>query len=384
MKLIFRRPELLDAIGIVQSSISAKSTLPILSHLLVHTEKKSINTLQLAATDLEIAVRATLKAEIAEEGSITIPAKKFADLIREMPEGKEIEIVSKEDKRVELKCGKVKASLAALSPKDFPAIPEFPKSGTFKIEKSLLREMIRKTSFAISTDETRHVLNGVLFSMSEGKARMVATDGRRLAFILRQGMEKVQAQVILPARAVSEIARLLYLEEDKEFIEIATTNNQISFRWKSESPTEGTERQAKEIVLVSRLIEGTFPNYEQVIPKSKELELKLKNSEILSAIRRAALFVEARGGSVRLSLDKGRLKISANAQNLGEEEEELDVDYSGKPFEIAFNPTFLIDVLKNCDEENVSFEFSSPLNPGVIKPSNDDKYLCVIMPMRLQ
>lgn len=384
MKLIFKKAALLDAIGMVQSSVSVKSTLPILSHLLVHADKKATGTLQLAATDLEIAVRATVKAEIAEEGSITIPAKKFGDLIREMPEGKEIEIVSKEDKRVELKCGKVRASLAALPPKDFPVIPEFPKSGAFKIEKNLLREMIRKTSFAMSTDETRHVLKGVLFSLKEGKARMVATDGRRLAFILRPGMEKVQAQVILPARAVSEIARLLSLDEGKDFIEIAAAENQISFRWKSESKGEDSSGEPREIVLVSRLIEGTFPNYEQVIPKSKELELKLKSSEILSAVKRAALFSEARGGSVRFSLDKGQLRISANAQNLGEEEEELDVDYFGKPFEIAFNPVFLMDVLKNCDEEDVSFEFSSSLNPGVMKPSNDEQYICVIMPMRLQ
>ena len=381
MKLSFSKSDLTNAIQTVQSSVPSKSTLPILANFLLEVGKgtKELGTrVHLAATDLEIAIRCTVKAEILKEGKITVPAKKFGDLVREMPEEKEIEVSTSDGKRIELKCGKVRASLVSLSPEDFPAIPEFPQGKSFELDKASFREMIKKTSFAVSMDETRYVLNGIFFGASAGELKMVATDGRRLAYISRNGAEKaLNSSVIIPTKAVGELLRLITLEgnEGEDKIKIAPFENQISFRW---------TQDGEEITLVSRVIDGTFPNYEQVIPKTKEIELKVKTSEILSAVKRAALFAQDRGGSVRLSLSKKTLKVSANAHGIGEEEEDLEVDYSGPNFEIAFNPAFLLDTLKNNDAPEIQFEFSTPLNPGLVKPSNSDRYLCVIMPMRLQ
>lgn len=283
MQLSFNKEDLINAIQTVQSSISVKSTLPILSNLLIQVDKPSKSSsavksgeesnpkVRIAATDLEAGVRCTVKAEIIKEGGITVPAKKFGDLVREMPEGKEIELSTSDGKKIELKCGKIRASFVALLPEDFPIIPEFPSTESFQLTKSVFREMIRKTSFAISTDETRHVLNGILFAVNGGELKMVATDGRRLAFISRNGAEKnLNASAIIPSKAISELSRLLSMSDDEKenWLQIAPAQNQISFKWVN---------HGEEIVLVSRVIDGTFPNYEQVIPKSKEIELKMNS-----------------------------------------------------------------------------------------------------------
>ncbi len=381
MKLSFNKGDLQAAIQTVQSSVPSKSTLPVLSNILIRVEKASKGETQkvwLEATDLEVGIRAGVKAEILKDGKITVPGKKFGDLVREMPDGSEIELSTNDGKKVEFKCGKIKATLVSLPPEDFPTIPEFPSGKCLELDKTIFREMLKKTSFAASTDETRYVLNGIFFGSAGGEMKTVATDGRRLAFVSRPGAENaLTANVIIPSKAINELMRLLGQDENSKnsVIQIAPFENQISFKW-----THGAE----EIVLVSRVIDGTFPNYDQVIPKSKEIELRVKTSDIFSAIKRAALFAQDRGGSVRFSLTKGLLKISANASGVGEEEEELVVDYAGPDFEIAFNPQFLMDSLRNNDAPEVSFEFSTALNPGLIKPSNSNNYLCVIMPMRLQ
>lgn len=381
MKLSFNKSDLINAVQTVQSSISAKSTLPILSNLLIQVEKASkgsVPKVKIEATDLEVGIRCSVKAEILEEGKTTVPAKKFGELIREMPEGKDIELKTSDGRKIELKCGKVKATLLALPSEDFPVIPEFSKTGAFELNQTVLREMIRKTSFAVSTDETRHVLNGIYFAVNSGEIKMVSTDGRRLALISRNGAEKSSAaSAIIPSKAIAELQRLLSLAGDGENqkVEVAPTHNQIAFRWKNDED---------DIMLVSRVIDGTFPNYDQVIPKTKDIEVKVRTPEILSAVKRAALFAQDRGGSVKLSMVEGLMKISANSQGLGEEEEEIEIKYKGPNFDIAFNPAFLLDVLKNADKDEIRFEFTTSLNPGVIKPMDNDQYLCVIMPMRLQ
>lgn len=373
LKLRFLRSDLINAIQTVQSSVSTKSTLPILSNLLLDASTAQV---KLEATDLEVGIRTTVKAEIIDDGRVTLPAKKFGEIIRELPDSSEIEISSSDGKRVTIRSGKVKAVLPSLNPQDFPVIPEFPKK-FFSAQQMVFKDMIRKTQFATSTDETRYILNGIFFTAQNGELRMVATDGRRLAYIQRATQNKESsASVIIPSKAITELARLLSSSgAENEELSIAPHENQIAFRWKNST---------EEITLISRVVDGSFPNYEQVIPKSKEVEFKIALPLIFSAVKRAALFAQDRGGSVRFSLSKNRLRISANSQALGEEEEELDASYEGADFEIAFNPAFMLDVLKNIDAPEVQFEFSSALNPGLIRPAGDDKYQCVIMPMRLQ
>ncbi len=378
MKISFDKEDLIRAIQIVQSSISTKSTLPILSNLLIRAEKnKKGMGVKIEATDLEVGIRCGVKAEALEEGKITVPAKRFGDLVREMPNDQAIELNTSDGRRVELKCGKVKATIISLPPEDFPVIPDFPEDKSFKLKKSFFQDMVRKTHFAISMDETRYVLNGIYFSAQAGELKMVATDGRRLAYVWKNGFEKnLNASVIIPSKAVGELIRLLSAGDFKEdWVQIAPYENQISFKWMD---------CGEEIHLLSRVIDGKFPNYEQVIPKSKEIEISVETPRLLSAVKRAALFAQDRSGSVRFALTEGLLKISANAQNVGEEEEELEVPYKGVNFEIAFNPHFLLDVLKNSDSSSVLLEFTNSLNPTTIKPAGSENYLCVIMPMRLQ
>ena len=378
MKLSFSKEDLIRAIQAVQSSISTKSTLPILSNLLIRSEKTAKGLgIRIEATDLEVGIRCGVKGEALEVGKITVPAKRFGDLVREMPNDHPIELNTSDGRRVELQCGKVKATILSLPPEDFPLIPEFPEEKSFKLKKSLFQDMIRKTHFAISFDETRYVLNGIYFLAQQGEIKMVATDGRRLAYVWKNGFEKnLNATVIIPSKAVSELMRLLSAGDFKEdWIQIAPYENQISFKWMD---------FGEEIHLLSRVIDGKFPNYEQVIPKTKEIEISVETTRLLSAVKRAALFAQDHSGSVRFALSDGFLKISANAQNVGEEEEELEVPYKGAHFEIAFNPHFLLDVLKNSEGPKVNLEFTNSLNPGMIKPAGVENYLCVIMPMRLQ
>jgi DNA polymerase-3 subunit beta len=240
------------------------------------------------------------------------------------------------------------------------------------MESKTLLEMIRKTSFSASTDETRYILNGVYFMLDKGTARMVATDGRRLAFMARPVAEKkVNVAVIIPSKAVREVERLLLSEGvSTDTVRISVTENQVAFK-------------INETVIISRLIDGHFPNYDQVIPKSADIRIQVASRDLLTMTQRAALGSGDRGGAVRFNLEKGKLRATGAAQGRVEVEDELPVDYSGNSLEIAFNPQFVQDVLKNIDANQVWLELTTSLNPGVIRPVGDDQMISVIMPMRV-
>ena len=352
----------------MQSAVSTKSTLPVLSNILLETKT---NQLKLASTDLEVGVRCLINAEIVKEGALTVPAKTFSDFIRTLQDSQEIRINTEESTRMEIRCGKTRCVLLGLPKEDFPVLPEFPEENSLSIPAKTLQEMIKKTSFSVSTDETRYILNGIYFILDKGIARMVATDGRRLAFISRTvDDKKISLSAIIPSKAIREIERLLTGEGiAADTVRMSVTENQVAFK-------------VGDTVIISRLIEGHFPNYDQVIPKSTDIRVQVAAKDLLMMTQRAALGSGDRGGAVRFSLDKGRLKATGSAQGRVEVEDELPVDFSGNPLEIAFNPTFVVDVLKNVDASQVFLEFTSALNPGVIRPVGDDQALCVIMPMR--
>jgi DNA polymerase-3 subunit beta len=368
MKIICGKEELLRGVQIVQTVVSPRSTLPVLSNFLLETDKQQI---KLSATDLEVGVSCYIKAEVAKEGSITIPAKRFGDIVRELPEDSEIEIRADETNQISIKCKKSSFVLMGLPKADYPVLPEFPEEKTFTLSKKLLKAMIRRTSFAVSMDETRYVLNGIYLNSDKGTLRLVSTDGRRLAFMTHEGIDKkFDHKAIVPTKAVNEVQRVLSAEEKEEDVKIGITENQIAFR-------------VNNITIISRLIEGAFPNYEQVIPKKHEIQIKLKVKETLSAVRQMALLTSDKASAVKFTFGKNILRISASAQGLGSGEAELEADYQGQVFDIAFNPSFLVDVLKNVDENEVVFELTNSLNPVLIRPVNDKNYLCVIMPMRV-
>jgi DNA polymerase-3 subunit beta len=262
--------------------------------------------------------------------------------------------------------------LLGLPKEDFPVLPEFPDDNAVAIESKTLLDMIRKTAYAASSDETRYILNGVYFMLDKGTARMVATDGRRLAFKACPVQEKKSnIAVIIPSKAIREVERLLVSEGmGVDTVKVSVTENQVAFK-------------VAETVIISRLIDGNFPNYDQVIPKSSTTKIQLAVKDLMSMTQRAALGSGERGGAVRFSLEKGKLRAKGAAQGRVEVEDELPIDYDGAGLEIAFNPQFVIDVLKNSDSSQVWLELSTALNPGVLRPVGDAETLSVIMPMRV-
>lgn len=368
MKVICSKDELVKGAQIVQTIVSPRSTLPILSNFLFETEDKRI---KLSSTDLEVGVSCYIKGEIVNEGSVTIPAKRFGDIIRELPNDKDIEIKANEMNQINIRCGKSHFILMGLPKADYPVLPTFSKEEMFNLSETMLKTILRRTSFAASTDETRYILNGVYILIEKGLLKVVATDGRRLAYINTNNIDKnIKQKAIIPTKAVNELQRVLSSENGKSGVNVGISDNQIVFNVDS-------------VTVISRLIEGTYPNYEQVIPKSNDLKIKMKTKDTLSAVKQMALLVSDKTSVVKFLFGKNVLKMSASAQGLGSGEVELDVEHSGKNLEIAFNPAFLIDILKNIDEDEFFIELTSSLNPAVVKPSNNKDYLCVIMPMRV-
>jgi DNA polymerase III subunit beta len=369
MQIVCSKAELLKGIQIVQSAVSTKSTLPVLSNILIETKT---NQLKLAATDLEVGVRCFIKAEIVKEGALTVPARTFSDFVKTLPENQEIKITTEDATRMELRSGKTRCVLLGLPKEDFPVLPEFPEDHAVSIESKTLLDMIRKTAYAASTDETRYILNGVYFILDKGTARMVATDGRRLAYKACEVQEKkTNISVIIPSKAIREVERLLMSEGlGVDSVKVSVTENQVAFK-------------IAETVIISRLIDGNFPNYDQVIPKSSSTKIQLASKDLLTMTQRAALGSGERGGAVKFSLEKGKLRAKGSAQGRVEVEDELPVEYDGPVIEIAFNPQFVLDVLKNSDSSQMWLELSTALNPGVLRPVGDAEMLSVIMPMRV-
>ncbi|MBV9080893.1 MAG: DNA polymerase III subunit beta [Elusimicrobia bacterium] len=370
LKLHCTKADLFQGIQTVQSAISQRSTLPVLGNILFEADDQG---LRLSATDLEVGIRTWVKADVIEKGAVTIPAKIFADFLRTLEDNREIKLEVSENSKIEIRSGRDRLNVTGLPKEDYPVLPEFDESKSVAISKTVIREMVKKTMFAASADETRYVLNGVHFILEKGKATGVATDGRRLAYIQRPIADKgLQIKVIVPTKAVQELVRLVSDEKKTESddLKVSFTDNQASF-------SDGTT------VILSRLIEGHFPNFEQVIPKTKDIQLRLDRTQLLASVTRAAVGTLERGGSVRLSLTKGALRIQAAAQGRVEVESEVATNYEGPEFEVAFNPAYLSDVLKALETNDIVIELTTPLNPGVIRPADDESYRYVMMPMKL-
>lgn len=362
-----QKEELLKGIHLVQSAISPRSTLPVLSNILFEATEQG---LRLSSTDLEVGIRCLIKADVKTPGALTVPAKPLGEFVKTLDDGRDVSLKSADGQKIDVRSGRDRCSLACLPKDDYPVLPEFNLEKSIPLNPTLLRDMIRKTAFAVSNDETRYVLNGVDVMIEKGKITLVATDGRRLAYIQRDiADEKASLNAIVPTKAVNELAKVLGADEKGGDLQLGFTENQVTFQYKN-------------IIVISRLIEGNFPNFEQVIPKGHEIQLRLKTKQILSAVQRAAVGTMERGGSVRFQLAAGRLQFSASAQGRVEVESEVEVDYKGDSFTIAFNPVYLVDVFKALETDEIFLEFSTPLNPGVIRPVGDDNYKYVVMPMQ--
>ena len=365
MEIQVQKNAFLKAISTVGGVASSKTnTLPILENLFIETQ--SDNTLSLIGTDLEIGIATKTTAKVIKEGSITIPSKKLHDIVRELPEG-EIEISVAKNNAVNIKSGKVYFKIMGLPKDDYPKLPEFSPEAGIEIDQALVREGLTLTSFAISRDETRYVLNGVLLAIKDNKIQFVATDGRRLAFIEKETTQKTaqKIEMILPTKAIQELLKILTWEGTLRVIPL---QNQTVFYF-------------GDTYLITRIIEGHFPNYEQVIPKEEKTLTSANREEFLQAVKRTALLTSTESPAVKLDFIKGKILISSRSPNLGEAKEELAAETKGDEVAIGFNPNYLIDVLKNLDIEKVSFSLTDPDKPGLVR--GKDGYLYVIMPMQL-
>ncbi|HOW27438.1 MAG TPA: DNA polymerase III subunit beta [Elusimicrobiota bacterium] len=374
MQIQCLKEELLKGIQTVQNAISPRSTLPILSNVLIETEGSG---LRLSTTDLEVGIRSMVKADVRAPGAITVPAKTLSEFLRTLEDGQEVDVKVDGQQKVEVRCGRDRCTLSGLPKEDYPVLPEFNKERSFSIEAVLLRDLIRKTAFAVSTDETRYVLNGINFIVDKGKITCVATDGRRLAVIFRDGIDKKSSMnVIIPTKAMSELLRMLGADEPgvntgtDSTVAVAFTENQVTFKY-------------RENIIISRLIEGHFPNFDQVIPKKHEITVELPTHKFLLATQRAAVGILEKGGSVKCILEKGKLTLSASAQGRVDVQAEMDIDFKNDKFEVAFNPAYFIDVLKVVGSDRILLDLTSPLTPAVIRSGDDDNFKYVIMPMKL-
>ena len=362
MKFKVEKDILLNGIQVVQNIITSKSALPILSNILIEAQQDS---LRLTATDLDVGISCVIPVETQEIGAITIPAKRFSDIIKELPLDN-VNVATKKNNQVNITTDLCEFKIMGLAREEFPKLPEFKDKEVIKIEQLVLKKMLALTSFAVSFDETRYILNGILLKINKNVLTLVSTDGKRLAVIekkLGQSLEK-DIYIIVPIKTVHELNRNL---KDDGDVSLILGNNQVLF-------------DLGIVIIISRLIEGEFPNYRQVVPPVSENKVGIDREKFLLAVRRAALLSTPDYQAVKLEVFKNKLVVSKSTPDVGESREEVAVAYQGKELIIGFNPGYLIDVLKNLDTDIVELELTDSEKPGVIR-IND--YVYIVLPMRL-
>lgn len=368
MNLTLSKEQLINGLQAVQNVVSNRTTLPILSNVLLRAEGER---LELTATDLDVTVVCSVSATVKKPGSSTVPVKKLFGIVRELSSA-ELDMEVDEKQVCSIRSGSSFYRINGLSAEEFPPIPSFQEDKTVVISQETLKSMIKKTSFAMSADEARYVLNGIFFSLKEHKVTMVATDGRRLAMVDEEVdvPDSSYGEFIIPSKTVNELNRLMYEKGDAE---IRFTGNQASFRLKDD--------KGSSVLIISKLVDGTYPNYRQVIPAETKQRVALSREEFLHALRRAEIMTSDKSNSVKLSFGNNRLEITANSPEVGEAKETLAVNYKAEEIAIAFNPKYVIDPLNALTTDEVFFELIDELSPGVIKINGP--FLYVVMPMRL-
>lgn len=374
MKFNCTRSELANVLGPVLSVVPAKSTLPILSHVYLKGDHLK-NTLQLSATDLDLSLSAELETPVSKDGAITVPARTLAELVREIPEGKiDFEVIGG---RLELRFKHGHHIIAGTSAEEFPSLPEINLKKAIRLPASDLVRMIRKTIFAVSKDETRPALNGVLWETQGEAMVMVATDGHRMAKIERPNtrLAGVGGDLIIPPKILDLVVKF---SKETEEIGVVLAEKHVIF-------------DLGRMVLTSRLIEGPYPNYRQVIPKETTKRFNVDRDELFGTVRRVSILSNALTHQVRFSFKEGELELrTANADLGAEAKESLKGEYSGDPMDAGYNATYLLDILKQIDSPRVQLDLNSSSSAALVRPvaeseseAEAEDYLCLIMPLRL-
>lgn len=381
MRLVIERGELLRALGHVTSVVERRTTIPILSNVLLRAANGS---LQLKATDLEREVIEEVKAEIATPGALTVPAHMMHDIVRKLPDGAQVELTRDPEKdRLTLRAGSSRFALQTLAAEDFPDLAAGELTHEFEIEAADLKRLIDKTRFAISTEETRYYLNGIyLHTAQSAKGQMlraVATDGHRLAQVelpVPAGAAGMPG-IIVPRKTVHELHRLI--EESSAPVKVGVSAAKVRF----EIGVVSEARFQHGVTLTSKLIDGTFPDYGRVIPQSNDKQLKVSNAEFMSAVDRVSTIASERGRAVKLNISGDKLILSVNNPEGGSATEELGVDYAASPLEIGFNARYLLDIAGQLDGEEARFMLADPGSPTMVRDTSDDGAIYVLMPMRV-
>ncbi|TNF45443.1 DNA polymerase III subunit beta [bacterium] len=365
------RESFLQGLSRVQSVVERKNTVPILSNVLIDGNGEK---LKLMATDMEMGISGYLDANIKSAGAVTISARKLFEIIKELPAEAEVSLQVKEENNSEITSGSSSFKLKGLPAEDFPSLPSYDEETFLTLDATALKEMVRKTIYAASTDETRYNLTGVLFEMEEGEdsnlVRMVATDGHRLALVEKtaEGKIKPGESVVIPRKSLNELRRLL--DEGDDAIELDFQKQHGVFRKNS-------------IVLTTRLIDMSFPNYQQVIPEEASATATTDREALIAAVRRVSLLSSERSRAVRFAFSGGNLTVHTNNPDLGAATETLSVSYDGEDLEVTFNAKYMLDTLTSLDSDKINIGLKDELSPCRVYQEEDKDYIAVIMPMRV-
>jgi DNA polymerase-3 subunit beta len=363
MELQVARDPFFRALQLVQNIVEPRQTLPILANVLIEAQEGGM---RVAATDLEVGARVTVPATVSRPGAITLAARKLLELVRELP-AQPVTLKLQENGWVQLLCGPAAFRLVGLPAEEYPPLETGEADGWVAVDAARLRGMLARTSYAMSQDESRPFLNGLYLAVRKGDLRLVATDGHRLALARASVEADVEMSGIVPRKAVLEVGRVLSGSDEAT---LAVRENQFFLR------TPG-------FALASKLVEGTFPSYEQVLPKGHPRRLTVDREPLMAALRRVSVVADDRTRPIRLTVSPAALRLSASSQELGEAEEVLPAECAGEELTIGFNTRYVLDALAPMEGDRVVVDLKDPLSPGVFKSAADDDHLCVIMPMRI-
>jgi len=374
MKFKINREHFTNGLSQVLNVVGSKATMPILSNVLIEAEKDAI---ALTTTNLDLGIRCKIKAEVKEPGTVTLPVKRLATIVRELP-NLDISVDASPNHQVKITSGGSNFRIMGIGKEEFPPLPEFSNEKSYTLDQSELVTMLQSVAYAQSTDETRYILNGVYFNFKDAKLSVVATDGRRLAVTSREIEipENNAGSIILPAKTVAELLRML---DKGPKVKISFNDRRAAFQISVEkdSPTGLLDS----IYLYSKVVEGNYPNYNQVIPKETHQRIKLERELFYQCVHRAALVCSEKSNSVKIKLSSNLLEVMAQSPDFGEAHESMAIAYSGPDLQVAFNPHFIEDPLKALTKDEVFFEVKDEVSPGVFKTL--DNFLCVIMPVRM-
>ncbi|HEX7674449.1 MAG TPA: DNA polymerase III subunit beta [Bdellovibrio sp.] len=368
MKIEIDKRDLLSLIGKTQNIVEKRNTMPILINVLLEADQ---NLLKVFATDLEVSLTDQIKAQVHQPGKVAVSAKSLFEIAKELSEGP-ITLIKKENNWLEIKQGKYTSKIVGISAEEYPIFPTYNSQAFIKIDAQVLKEMIDKTIYSVSNDETRYHLNGVFFELNpQAGFKMVATDGHRMSLVSKSSSDiKVSATqgVIIPRKGLHEIKKIL--EGIEGSVEIAVEGSQFVLKHSS-------------TILMIRLIEGKYPNYQQFIPQKLPQKVMINKEAFLTSLKRVSLLANQKSKAVHLILNNGKMEISSNNPELGDAKEEIEVEYSGGEIKIGFNAKYITDILASINNDKIDFELNDHLSPGLMRPHNDASYTCVVMPMRI-